>query len=71
MEVFVAEPPLLSSERRTYPMKGETKEAWLHYCEQAAIEQDRDKLLALVNKINRMLEEKENRLQRRQKEQGR
>jgi hypothetical protein len=45
-------------------MKGETKEIWKKYCELAAIEQDPDKLLELVKEINRMLEEKENRLLR-------
>ena len=41
----------------------------MHLCEQATIEQDADKLLALVSEINRLLKEKENRLQRRQEEQ--
>jgi hypothetical protein len=45
-------------------MKGKTKETWEHFCEQAAVEQDPDKLLELVKEINRMLEEKENRLLR-------
>jgi hypothetical protein len=44
-------------------MKGKTKELWEHYCEQAAVEQDPDKLMQLVEEINRMLEEKEKRLQ--------
>ena len=47
-----------------YPMKGETKELWEQYCAQAAVEQNPDKLLELVKDINRMLEEKENRLLR-------
>jgi UDP-N-acetylglucosamine 2-epimerase len=51
-------------------MQGKTKEAWRHVCEQAAIEHDPDKLMELVSQINRMLEEKENRLQGSQKEQG-
>ena len=42
---------------------GKTKETWMHVCEQAAIQQDPDKLLELVK-------EKENRLQRKQEEQG-
>lgn len=45
-------------------MQGKTKETSLEFCEQAAVEQDPDKLLQLVNEINRMLEEKETRLQR-------
>jgi hypothetical protein len=45
-------------------MKNETREIWQQFCEQAAVEQDPDKLLALVKEINRMLQEKENRLLR-------
>jgi hypothetical protein len=36
----------------------------MQLCEQAVVEQDPDKLLQLVSQINRMLEEKENRLLR-------
>lgn len=43
-------------------MKGEKKEIWMHLCEQAAIEQDADKLMDLIKQINQLLEEKENRL---------
>jgi hypothetical protein len=35
-----------------------TKERWLQLCEQAAVEQDPEKLLDLVNEISRMLDEK-------------
>lgn len=45
-------------------MKGEQKEYWMHLCEQAAKEQDPDKLMELVREINRLLEEKERRLKR-------
>ena len=38
------------------------KQHWRELCEQAAFEQDPDKLLALVREINRQLEEKEERL---------
>lgn len=52
-------------------MQGTTKETWMHFCEQAAVEQDPVKLLELVGEINRMLEEKERRLQRlRDRDQG-
>lgn len=34
----------------------------MHLCEQAAIEQDADKLMDLIKQINQLLEEKENRL---------
>ena len=36
----------------------ERKERWLELCEQAATEQDPAKLYALVQEINRLLEEK-------------
>ena len=48
----------------TTAMQGQTIETWMHLCEQAAVEQDPGKLLDLVTEINRMLEEKENRLHR-------
>lgn len=49
-------------------VQGKTKESWTYFCEQAAVEQDPEKLLQLVKEINRMLDEKENRLQRQQNE---
>jgi hypothetical protein len=38
------------------------KERWMELCAQAASEQDPDKLLYLVQEINRLLEQKEARL---------
>jgi hypothetical protein len=62
----------LSSPRFTrteaHAMHDNTKEAWMYFCEQAAVEQDPERLLQLVKEINRMLDEKENRLQRQQNE---
>jgi hypothetical protein len=43
-------------------LKGEKREIWMHLCEQAAIEQDPDKLMDLIKQINQLLEEKERRL---------
>jgi hypothetical protein len=43
-------------------LQGETKERWLLLCEQAAVEEDPERLLELVKEINRILEEKEKRL---------
>jgi hypothetical protein len=43
-------------------MQGRVKEQWVLLCEQASVEQDAEKLLALVKEINRMLDEKEQRL---------
>ena len=39
-------------------------ERWIELCAEAAEEQDYDKLLVLVNEINRLLEEKEQRLKK-------
>jgi hypothetical protein len=43
-------------------MIGRNKERWRELCEQASIEQDPEKLLNLVREINRLLEEKQARL---------
>ncbi len=43
-------------------MQERVKERWLELCEQAAIEQNSEKLMVLVQEINRMLDEKEQRL---------
>jgi hypothetical protein len=38
-----------------------TKERWIELCEQAAVEQDHDRLMALISEIDRLLAEKEKR----------
>ena len=38
------------------------KERWMELCEQAVTEQDSEKLLALTTEINRLLQEKQGRL---------
>lgn len=43
-------------------MQGKVKEQWTQLCEQAAVEQDSERLMELVTEINRMLYEKEERL---------
>ena len=43
-------------------MQGKTKEHWMELAEQAAKEQDLNKLLNLVDEIHQMLEAKEERL---------
>jgi hypothetical protein len=43
-------------------VKGEKKERWILLCEQAAIEQDPKRLLRLVEEIDRLLQEKHERL---------
>jgi hypothetical protein len=43
-------------------VQGKKAEQWRALCEQAAIEQDPEKLMRLVEQINRLLEEKEQRL---------
>ena len=40
----------------------ENTERWMQLCAQAAVEQDPEKLMALVNEINDLLEKKERRL---------
>jgi len=43
-------------------LKGETLELWQKLCQQAAKEQDPTRLMELVAEINRLLSEKEQRL---------
>jgi hypothetical protein len=38
------------------------KKHWMELCQQAAVEQDPKRLMALVEEINRLLQEKEQRL---------
>jgi len=45
-------------------MQGKVKEKWMQLCEQATVEQDSEKLMVLITEINRMLDEKEQRLKR-------
>jgi len=47
-------------------MQGKVKEDWMHLCEQVAIEQDTERMIELVRELNRMLDEKEQRLGRKQ-----
>jgi hypothetical protein len=49
------------SEEPTH-MRGEKREQWMELCDQVANEQDPNKVLELVKKLNAMLEEKEQRL---------
>ena len=64
MEVYVPRQPSLSATTGAYAMQGKTKEVWKQLCEQAAAEQDPDKLLELVRQIDQMLDDKETRLLR-------
>jgi hypothetical protein len=50
--------------RGNCPMKGEIREKWQKLCEQAAVEKDPETLLELTKEINRLLHEKEVRLER-------
>ena len=43
-------------------MRGENGDRWRVLCEQAAVEQDHDRLLMLIRNINGLLDEKEARL---------
>jgi hypothetical protein len=51
-------------------MQRERKERWFELCELAAVEEDPDKLVELVREINRLLEEKRQRLQQRRSMSG-
>ena len=52
--------------RKKCPMRN--KERWQELCKLAAVEQDSEKLLALVQEINRLLDDKRNRLLNKQLE---
>ena len=62
----VAHPPahIYTPDEVLTPMQGETGERWRKLCEEAAVEQDLDRLLQLVKEISRILEEKEERLKK-------
>lgn len=54
----------------SFVMKGETGERWRKLCEQAAVEQESEKLLELAKEINRLLDEKAERLKSGSKPSG-
>ena len=43
-------------------MKDQTRERWQLLCEQAAVEQDPQRLMALIREIDQLLREKQERL---------
>jgi hypothetical protein len=49
-------------------MQGEIKERWRELCEQAAEEQDHNKLMELIEEINSLLEAKQQRLSGQEQE---
>jgi hypothetical protein len=51
-------------------MQGETGERWRKLCEQAAGEQDPEKLMELIREIENLLEQKEQRLLSQRKADG-
>jgi hypothetical protein len=51
-------------------MQGKVKEDWIQLCEQGAIEQDPERMIVLLRDLNRMLDEKEMRLQRERAARG-
>jgi hypothetical protein len=55
---------------RPRAMQGKVKEDWMQLCEQVAIEQDTERMIELVRELNRMLDEKEQRLERKQSKRG-
>jgi hypothetical protein len=46
----------------------QNKERWQELCERAAVEQDSQKLVALVEEINKLLQEKQDRIDRLRKD---
>ncbi|HEX6803433.1 MAG TPA: hypothetical protein VF133_07100 [Terriglobales bacterium] len=50
-------------------MHGEKREEWKRLCELAADEQEPDKLMQVVKRLNELLEEKEERLKQQRAEQ--
>ena len=48
-------------------VQGEAKEQWQKLCEQAAVEQNSERLMVLIREICQMLEDKEKRLQQKRK----
>jgi hypothetical protein len=45
-------------------VQGETKERWVDVCEQAATEQDPERLMMLIKELNDLLTQKQERLQK-------
>jgi hypothetical protein len=45
-------------------MQAKAKERWIELCEQAAVEQDSAKLLKLIQEIDKLLREKQERMDR-------
>jgi hypothetical protein len=43
-------------------MQGKAKERWIELCEQAAVEHDANKLLKLIQEIDKLLREKQERM---------
>jgi hypothetical protein len=48
-------------------VQGEAEERWQKLCEEAAIEQNSERLIVLIREICQMLEDKEGRLQQKRK----
>lgn len=55
---------MCASRARPKRMQGEERERWEQLCRLAADEQDPNRLMELIEEINRLLEEKEERLKR-------
>jgi len=51
-------------------MQGQVKEDWMQLCEQIAVEKDTERLIKLARELNRMLCEKEERLERERSARG-
>jgi hypothetical protein len=61
---------LFTEQWYAHNMEGNTKERWVELCEQAAVEQDSKKLQKLVQEIDRLLREKQERLEKTRSTEG-
>jgi hypothetical protein len=60
----------LQTSKGDKPVEGPNRERWEELCRQAAVEKDPKKLLELAAEINRLLQEKEKRLQQQREGTG-
>lgn len=62
---YILRPSILGLALKRGGMQGQQKQLWEELCAQAAVEQDPNKLMRLIEEINRLLAAKEERLANR------
>jgi hypothetical protein len=60
--IFVLSLPVLRATQPVFWGKSDDKERWIELCEQAAVEHDANKLLKLIQEIDKLLREKQERM---------